>query len=364
MEQMAKWVAAQKILSLTVVIGFFAVMFGQACSDLGSAQFNNRVDGYSSIGFALNPQGQSVAPNANLQLTPSGGEPPYSYVVSSGGGTVSASGLYTAPQAASLTSSTTMVTCTDDLGSQASVQISIAGAGVTATYAPNPAGVGTAVVITIIGGTPPYRLQLLSGAGTINQYTYSAPVTPETAEISIMDSTGIQMSPPLRIAIGSGGGGATTYTGILRIWASTPYQRIVNPTCPAGYTRAGAITDMGGGIGIMQGDQVFCFQSGTTTPGGTYVSSLYVTPGNHSNAGCAPGYTTVGGWPDCNGGLCWANQFLCAKLSTSGATPLQNFYIPEQAYRSQACNSSDTNVGFTVDCYWNSCSGVQNFCVH
>jgi hypothetical protein len=361
----AKNLALKRILSLIVVIGFIAAVFGQACSDLGGAQFNNTVDGYGSLDFSLTPTGQSIAPGATLQLTPNGGEPPYRYVVSSGGGTVSASGLYTAPAAASLTSSGVIVNCTDELGSQASVQISIVGAGVTATYTPNPVGLGTAVTIIISGGTPPYRLQIMSGTGTLNQYTYSAPTTAETAIISIMDSTGIQMNPPLQILVGSGGGGGgtITYSGILQLWASPAFQRIVNPACPAGYTRAGAITDMGGGIGAMQGDQVFCFKTGTTTPGGTYVSSLYVTPGNHSNAGCAAGYTSVGSWPDCNGGWCWANQFLCAKLSTTGATPLQNFYIPEQAYRSQACNSGDTNVGSTVDCYWNSCSGVQNFCV-
>lgn len=357
----------RKILSLILIIGFTAAVFGQACSDFGQQQFNNMSDYQSSLSeFQLNPSNPSVAAGASVQLVPHGGQAPYVFVVSSGGGSVNASGVYTAPSAASLNSPTAMVTCTDSSGAQAWSQITISGAGLYATYTPNPPATGQAVVITVQGGTAPYYFQLISGAGTLNQNTYTAPATAETAVIAIMDATGVQLNPPLQIPVGgggSGGGGGGGGTGLLEIWVAPAGPHVVGGAgCPAGYTQAGLITDTVGNIGAMSGEISFCFLSGSYAAGGRHVVALYVTPADHANGGCASDYTQVGGWPDCSGGLCWGNQFLCAKYSTDIDSALTNFYVTAAPYRSQSCNPGDVNIGSTLDCYYNSCSGVQNFC--
>src|SRR5262249_33740560 len=127
-----------------------------------------------------------------VQFSPHGGDAPYSYAVSNGGGLISQNGLFTAPTSVVGYSQAVTITVTDAVGAAttATVVVLPSGSAMTAPFTPNPPTPGSAVTITATGGTAPYTYTLISGSGQLTGNTYIAPLTAETASVRVTDQTG------------------------------------------------------------------------------------------------------------------------------------------------------------------------------
>lgn len=90
----------------------------------------------------------------------------------------------------------------DNMGADTSSSLSIATptpAPLSGSYLPNPAAVGATITISGIGGVAPYTYIKTSGNGSLSGQTYTAPVTAETATITVIDSAG--QSFPVTITV-------------------------------------------------------------------------------------------------------------------------------------------------------------------
>ena len=114
-----------------------------------------------------------------------GGQGPFTYKVTSGGGSVDSSGHFTAPPAAG----TSIVSITDSLGSSALVTLtitpplSISPASVTLT-----ASSGQSAPFVGMNGIAPYQYSVVSGSGTVNaQGIFTVGTTSGTSTVQVTD---------------------------------------------------------------------------------------------------------------------------------------------------------------------------------
>lgn len=351
----------RKLLSFLLLVGFFAVCFGQACSDFGGAQNNEFSSMLDANGFGLSPANATVATGGTVQFVPVGGQGPYTWGINNGGGgSVSASGLYTAPASAAGNGALVVISCTDSLGMQAYASVSVGAGGLAATFSPNPATPGTLVTIQVSGGQAPYTIQQTAGGGSLSGFSYLPPSTAEMASFTINDSRGA--STNLTIPIGTSAGGVQM--GILELSMTTPGLHVVNgPGCPTGYTLSGMIADgsydFQRGVPYFNGDINFCMLYDAVQPGRPYVSDMYL------GQSCPSGFRQVAAYPICTS-ICWGNMVLCAKFSDSGVPPVRDFYITQENIHNPSgpnCNAGYTSIGKTTDCGYANCSGYQNFCI-
>lgn len=172
-------------------------------------------------GTAINPVSATVAPNSTLSFAGSGGTPPYSFSIVSGGGAVDAvSGAYHAPG----TAGTTTVRVSDALSATRDATVTVLPPPSSVAISPvSPAvTVGAVVNFTAGGGIPPYTYSLLPGGagGSIGPATgvYDAPTAPGSDVVRVTDAAGgisdatvtvvaatrLVISPPvLTIAVGN-----------------------------------------------------------------------------------------------------------------------------------------------------------------
>ncbi|MCM2279940.1 MAG: hypothetical protein NDJ89_17845 [Oligoflexia bacterium] len=138
-------------------------------------------------GLTISPLTARLAVTNTQSFSPTGGVPPYTYSIPTGGGSINSSGLYTAPAA----SGNATVRVTDAKGNTADASITIDPA-----LAISPASKtlvrGTSHTFTASGGVAPLTFQVLSGGGTINASSgaYSAPAAAGTATVRVRDSIG------------------------------------------------------------------------------------------------------------------------------------------------------------------------------
>jgi hypothetical protein len=133
----------------------------------------------------VSPATATISFTHTQQLTASAGLGPYTWAVTSGGGTVSSSGLYTPPG----TTGVATVRVTDSLGGTATATITVVHLAVS------PKNVSIAVnqtqQFTISSGVGPYTWSMLSGGGTISSSgLYTAPSTSGTATVRVTDAIG------------------------------------------------------------------------------------------------------------------------------------------------------------------------------
>lgn len=350
----------RRILSFLVLVGFFAVAFGQACSEIGGVQDNSFASSIDAAGFTLSPASANVAVGGTVQFVPVGGVAPFTWTINNGnGGTVTQNGLFTAPSQGSANGSIITIQCTDSLGTQEFASVSVGTGGMIPTFSPNPAAPGTLITIQVSGGRPPYTAQQSAGSGQLSNMTYMAPSTPEIAAFLVTDSGGATAT--LSIPIGTGG---SPQTGILNLSMSTPGSHIPNgPGCPMGYTLSGMIAD--GSYDFTKsapniyGDIDFCMQTGSIGAGQPYVTDMFL------GQSCPAGFQQVAAYPICTT-ICWGSMVLCAKFSTGGVNPVRDFYITQENIHNPSgpyCNAGYTSIGMTTDCGFANCSGLQNFCV-
>ena len=149
--------------------------------------------------LSVSPTEKTIAVNNSLNLTATGGTPPYNYTVASGGGTIVSvvdQGQYTAP------SSTSVVTVqvTDSVGASASATITVNSA---LTISPTSITLmtGATTNLSASGGVPPYFYSIQSGSGSVNSMTgtYTAPNAVSTDVVRVTDSHGNTVDATIQV---------------------------------------------------------------------------------------------------------------------------------------------------------------------
>jgi hypothetical protein len=146
--------------------------------------------------LVANQPAATIGGGTSLLISAAGGQGPFTYTVTSGGGSVDASGHFTAPA----TAGTSVVSITDSLGSSAVVTITInpplviSPASVTLTAS---SGQSTPFVGT--NGIPPYQYSVVSGSGTVNaQGIYTVGSVSGVSVVQVTDGQGTTVNAQVR----------------------------------------------------------------------------------------------------------------------------------------------------------------------
>jgi hypothetical protein len=138
----------------------------------------------------------TIGGGTSLMVGAAGGQGPFTYKVTSGGGSVDASGHFTAPA----TVGTSVVSITDSLGSSTLVTITInpplsispASATLTASSAQTTPFIG-------LNGVPPYQYSVVSGSGTVNaQGIYTVGTVSGVNTVQVTDGQGTTATAQVR----------------------------------------------------------------------------------------------------------------------------------------------------------------------
>jgi uncharacterized delta-60 repeat protein len=141
----------------------------------------------TSSTLAMNPATLTLAPNNIFALSASGGSAPYSFAISSGGGSINSNGKYTAPG----TAGSATIVVTDAAATTATTNITI-NSSLAFANTLTQIGTNSNFTFTASGGVSPYTFSILSGGGTIGSISgaYSAPATTGKAAILLIDQLG------------------------------------------------------------------------------------------------------------------------------------------------------------------------------
>lgn len=154
--------------------------------------------------LAISPATITVGLNGSQTFSATGGAPPMTYSIVSGGGSIgSSSGAYTAPA----TNDSVVVRVTDSLGNTSDATVTVEDPLVIspATYT---LAVNNTHTFSASGGEAPYTFSLQSGTGTVNSTSglYTAPATAGSAVVRVTDNNGqtadatITVNPALAIS--------------------------------------------------------------------------------------------------------------------------------------------------------------------
>lgn len=154
--------------------------------------------------LVVTPKNKIITVNDTIQISPTSGTPPYTYDLVSNGtlgvriGTLSNTGLYTAPGTAGLT---VVIKVTDATGNSGMSFITVNDVlNITPTARVAVAGSTYPFWFYGSGGVPPYTFSVVSGGGTISSKgVYTAPATTGSALIRITDSEGTTRDAPVVI---------------------------------------------------------------------------------------------------------------------------------------------------------------------
>ena len=314
-------------------------------------------DFYSSkTKLALTPANQTIGVGETLQFKAVGGEAPYTFVVT-GGGYISAYGLYSAPATIVGEAIAVTVYVTDALGYTASTTVTVSqnSSVLKTSYSPAIPSINTPVKISVTGGEEPYNFILISGLGTLNGDTYTTGLLGETAMVKVVDRLG--RSAIVSIAV-SGPSHVITAIGLTKLGTHV----IGGGGCVPGASFLGSVADGGGNT--IYGDQIFCAFAGVPSANTAVLAGITVT---NPGSACPKGYESIGQIRYCPNGKCNGTQNVCVayRYSQEPGPTVTDFYVTPQYLRDPngpACAAGYTRVGTTVNCGGGYCSGLQSFC--
>jgi len=185
----------------------------------------------ASSGFTVTPSAPSIPPGSSFTLKATGGIPPYSYSVTSGGGSVDSAGKFTAP----LTAGSSQITVRDTMMNSQTVtvtymtysQMILATSGLAAYFrlgvdaqdssgnAHHGTNVGAAFGNTSLIANDSEGSAMFNGAASIN--TISAPFNPSTTDFSLemwIRPTTLLSSTAIGLVTQATGGAGTVWIGI------------------------------------------------------------------------------------------------------------------------------------------------------
>lgn len=256
---------------------------------------NNSDYGYDGIGgsgydlassgsLSIVPGNSVVGLNGSIQLSATGGIPPYAFSITSGAGTLNEdNGLFTASSSAG----TVKIEVRDLRGN-----------------------IGTAVIV-VSGGTGSNQGGV--GNGALNYALGVIALTVDsTCTAGFYNVGSIPNLVDTRIACMNRGYISATSSVVIDAYVTAGGSHTSNPVCPSGYTSAGSMPDCFGGT--CSGVQVLCAKYAPVSAVSKYVTNFYVTnAGSHSatGPGCYTPYVNVGAVIDCQGGTCSGYQNFC-----------------------------------------------------
>ena len=137
--------------------------------------------------LSLAPASVTISSNSSLTFVAAGGEPPYTFSVTSGAGNINqTTGRYTAPPGAG--KDNIRVTDSDDETKDATVNITTTGvlgiSPLTVTLVANGS-----LTFVASGGISPYTFSIFAGTGSVDSGTgeYIAPIAPGSATVRVTD---------------------------------------------------------------------------------------------------------------------------------------------------------------------------------
>jgi hypothetical protein len=138
----------------------------------------------------------TIGGSTSLLVGAAGGQGPFTYKVTSGGGSVDASGHFAAPA----TAGTSVVSITDAFGSSTVVTITInPPLSISPASATLTASSGQATPFVGINGVPPYQYSVASGSGTVNsQGIYTVGMVSGVSTVRVTDGQGATASAQVR----------------------------------------------------------------------------------------------------------------------------------------------------------------------
>ena len=128
----------------------------------------------------------TVSTGGTVTLSASGGTAPYTYSITSGGGTISGS-TFKAPAYATVVE----IEATDAGGLTGTATITVNYiSAIQITPSSTSLFTGSSLALSASGGTGSYNYALVSGAGSLSGSTYTAPSSATVAKVEVWDSAG------------------------------------------------------------------------------------------------------------------------------------------------------------------------------
>ncbi len=244
-----------------------------------------------STELSLSPNSQTVTVSSRVPFTASGGVPPYTYRVLSGGGDITTAGVYTAPSS----SSSVQVGVFDSYGTWAYATLTVSSAAPTSqdlTLSPASQTVNPSASfqVTASGGTLPYTYYAISGGAVLTNATngtFTAPSSASSVQVAVQDGTGLR-----------------AYAWITVSGASTPL--LLTPASPSIVGGTTTRFTASGGTGTYNSYFVYS-GGGTISPTGEYTSVSSLST-----------YTVRVGVQDSGGNTTYASVTVTPNVTCSG----------------------------------------------
>ncbi|MCM2348460.1 MAG: hypothetical protein NDI69_00475 [Bacteriovoracaceae bacterium] len=173
-------------MGIAKLLYLLLLLFFVACNGVSEEDVVDNLNLADNSTLEINPSNKVLYINQTQQFLASGGEPPYLFTLFSGLGSVSTTGLYTAPNSPGL--ATVRVTDAKGTTKEALVLIQVQ---VALSPSSRKLNVNSSFQFATTGGTSPYTYSVISGSSTISSNgTFTAAGTPETSKVRVVDSDG------------------------------------------------------------------------------------------------------------------------------------------------------------------------------
>jgi alpha-tubulin suppressor-like RCC1 family protein len=180
-----------------LLLAFFTSLMG--CNGVAEEKINKELEGNSKFSsLEITPSLQFLYVNQTQQFIASGGYPPYVFSLLSGGGSITSSGLYSAPP----TKEQARVRVTDTKGTTrdalVNVEVEIAISPVSQKI-----NVNSSFQFLTSGGSTPYTYSIVAGVSTVNSSgTVIGAAVPETAVLRVTDALGYYAEATVEVGNG------------------------------------------------------------------------------------------------------------------------------------------------------------------